>query len=88
MEWSDLSYLLRSPLSRQILKALEKENLAPVEIAKKTSIDKGNVSHKLSELSKRRLVECLNPNDRKWRFYKITDHGKKILKVSMEKVSD
>ena len=86
MKWSDLSYILRSPLSKQVLQVLEKESLAPVEIAKRTGIDKGNVSHKLIELVKRGFVECENPEDRKWRFYSITDHGRKILKASLEKV--
>lgn len=85
MKWSDLSYLLRSPLSKQVLQSLEKEPLAPVEIAKRTGIDKSNVSHKLAELVKRGFVECENPEDRKWRFYSITEYGRKMLKSSLEK---
>ena len=87
MKWSNLSYILRSPLSRQILQTLEMKHLAPVEIAKKTGIDKSNVSHKLTELVKRGFVECENPEDRKWRFYSITDHGRKMLKMSSEKLN-
>ena len=80
MTWKDISYLLGSPLSRKVLKTLEKDTLAPVQMAEKAKLDKGNVSKKLSELTKRGLVECMNPDSRKWRFYKITDKGRKTLK--------
>jgi len=79
MSWGDVSYLLRSKLSVKILEALNKE-MAPKQISEATDIARSNVSTKLAELSKRGLVRCLNPKDRKWRFYIITDKGKTVLK--------
>ncbi len=80
-KYKDISFILRSPLSRKILEALvdSKEPITPTQIAKTTSIDKSNVSTKLKEIRERKLVECVNPDDRKWRFYKITEYGKGIL---------
>ncbi len=80
-EYADISFILRSPLSRIILESLKdsEKPLAPKQIAKKTNMASSNVSTKLGELRIRKLVECINPNDRKWRFYVITDYGKKVL---------
>jgi len=83
MIWSDVSYLLRSNISRRILEVLDKE-MAPKQISQVTKIARSNVSTKLAELSKRGLASCMNPQDRKWRFYKITEKGKSILKKAKE----
>jgi DNA-binding MarR family transcriptional regulator len=81
IKWDDVSYVLRSPLSKQILKALsEADHLTPSEIAKITRISLSNVSTKLIELQKRKMVICLNPESKKFRFYKITDYGRRMLK--------
>jgi len=76
------SFLLRSPLSRKILEVLNssEQPLAPLQISKKADIARSNVSTKLIELKKREYVSCVNPEDRKWRFYKITLLGEKVLK--------
>ncbi len=76
------SFLLRSPLSLKILEVLNSSGqpLAPLQISKKSDIARSNVSTKLIELKKRRYVDCVNPEDRKWRFYKITTLGQKVLK--------
>ena len=84
--YEDASFLLRSPLSRKILEALSssEQPLAPLQIAKKANMARSNVSTKLIELKKRGFAECVNPNDRKWRFYRITDKGKRILKEAQK----
>lgn len=87
MSWDDVSFLLGSPLCKKILQILKdsKEPLAPLQIAKKTGIARSNVSTKLGQLMKRGLVEPVNPEARKWRFYRITAKGARILNES-EKV--
>lgn len=80
MAWSDVSYLLRSPVSKRILEAIENEPLAPFEISKRTNTARSNISSKLIELKKKELVKCINPEARKWRFYEITEQGKELLK--------
>jgi len=80
--YDDVSFVLRSNLTKKILKLLDssKEPLAPKQIAQKANIARSNVSTKLGFLSKRDLVKCINPKDRKWRFYEITGKGKGVLK--------
>ena len=82
MKWNDVSFLLGSSLSKKILECLNdsKEPLAPLQISKKTDIAKSNVSTKLGALTKRGLVEPIDPEVRKWRFYRITKKGKDVLR--------
>lgn len=80
MRWDDVSYVLGSPLSKRIMECLGKKSpLTPLQISKETGIARSNISTKLSDLRSRKLVECINPESRKWRFYKITDKGKEVL---------
>ena len=79
MFWKDVSYILGSKLSKKILETLTEEK-TPKQISKDTDIARSNVSTKLAGLLKRGLVKCLNPSDKKWRFYIISDRGKKVLK--------
>jgi len=86
MVWQNVSYVLGSPTSKKILECLNKRSpLAPLQIAKECNIARSNVSTKLGELRKRKLVEAVNPEARKWRFYKITKDGKQVLK-EIEKI--
>jgi DNA-binding MarR family transcriptional regulator len=82
MIYNDVSFILGSPLCKKILETLNspKEPLAPVQISKMTKIQRTNVSKKLIPLVSRKLVKCINPESRKWRFYVITDKGKEVLK--------
>lgn len=41
---------------------------------------KSHNSRTLKELAEKRLIICSNPNDRAYKFYKITTLGKNILK--------
>jgi len=81
MMYDDVSFVIGSPLCRKILECLNssKEPLAPVQISKITKIQRTNVSKKLIPLVDRKLVKCINPDARKWRFYVITKKGKDIL---------
>ncbi len=64
----------------KILKSLHENIKMPSEISKETDIRLNHVSTFLSEMSKHKLVECLNKNDKKGRLYKITEMGKNVLK--------
>ena len=85
--WEEISFILRSPLSRRILECLisSERPLTVVEISKLTNIARSNISTKFIELKKRKLVECKNPESKKFRFYEITKKGKEIMK-EVEKV--
>ena len=81
MSWDDVSFILRSSISRKILHSLDsKSPLTPIQMSKETNTARSNISTKLMELRERKLVECVNPKSRKWRFYEITEKGKEMLK--------
>lgn len=77
--WEDISFILSSPICYNILKAVTSEK-TPSQISREINVARSNISTKLSELLKRKLIVCLNPNSRRWRFYKISDKGKSVLK--------
>ncbi len=82
MVWDDVSFVLGSKLCKKILECLNdsEKPLAPLQISKKCNIARSNVSTKLGQLSKKKLVKCINSKARKWRFYKITTKGRNVLK--------
>lgn len=77
----DVHYLVRSSISRKVLECLSKSDkpLSPKQISKEINVARDNVSTRILELAKRGMVECINPQDRLWRFYKTTPKGKKSL---------
>ncbi|MBI2547613.1 MAG: hypothetical protein HYW23_04180 [Candidatus Aenigmarchaeota archaeon] len=81
MLWDDVSFVLGSPLAKKILIVINesKEPIAPVQISKLTKIQRTNVSKKLIPLVEKKLVICVNPESRKWRFYEITPKGREVL---------
>ena len=62
------------------MKSLDGEVLIPSQIAKDSGIRTNHISKVLSELKAHELVECINPEVRKGRLYRLTDLGKVIVK--------
>ncbi len=75
----DLGYLIASSISRKVLHALKLGYETPTSLSKFLKISLSNVSTKLSELKKRGLVSCINPERRKGRIYVITRKGRFLL---------
>jgi len=82
----DVHFLLRSSISRKILECLNRydKEISPKQIAKEIDVARDNVSTRILWLAERDLVKCINPEDRLWRFYKITKKGKKVLREIAE----
>lgn len=92
MDCKLISFTLRAKNRRNVLLLLAKEKLTPSQIMKRTNMYESHTSRTLKELLSRKLIVCENPNERRFRFYKITSLGKKtakdvekILKEIMEK---
>ena len=83
MSWSDVGFLLRNRTARKILEyiASKKSPVMPSEVAKSIDMSLKNVSTRLGYLTRRSLVTCLNPEDRKGRLYTITKRGRVALKL-------
>ena len=60
--------------------SLDGEVLIPSQIAKNSGIRTNHISKVLSELKAHELVECINPEVRKGRLYRLTEKGKTVSK--------
>lgn len=75
--WDDVSFIVRNKNRRIVFEVLDNPK-TPTALSEQLKINIGFVSNILIELQERKLVECLSPNEKRNRFYKITDMGKKI----------
>ena len=85
MELSDemlkeISYVKISQYRTKVMKALEDDIKIPSKIAKDSDIRQNHISKVLAELRAHDLVECINPEVRKGRLYRLTEHGEDVVK--------
>ena len=62
------------------MKALEGDVKIPSVIAKDSGIKTNHISKVLAELKAHELVECINPEVRKGRLYRLTNIGDDVVK--------
>ena len=62
------------------MKSLDGEVLIPSQIAKNSGIRTNHISKVLSELKFHELVECINPEVRKGRLYRLTETGEEVVR--------
>ena len=77
---TEISYVNISKYRTKVMKSLDGEVLIPTQIAKNSGIRTNHISKVLSELKARELVECINPEVRKCRLYRLTDKGEEVTK--------
>ena len=82
-DWDDISFIVRNKNRKAVFEILDKPK-TPTDLSKELSINLGFVSNILIELSERGLIECLSPNEKRNRFYRINKKGEK-LKEKIEK---
>jgi len=85
MELSDellieMSYVNISKYRTKVMKSLDGEVLIPSQIAKNSGIRTNHISKVLGELKAHELVECINPEVRKGRLYRLTEKGEELIK--------
>ena len=83
-----ISLLARSKKRVKVLKSLENEDKIPSKISKDIDDNSNHVSKYLKTLKEANLVECLNEDDKRFRFYSITDKGKYYLKKVEDEYND
>ena len=76
----EISYVEISQYRKKVMKALEDDIKIPSKIAKDSDIRQNHISKVLSELKAHELVECINPEVRKGRLYRLTDKGEELVK--------
>lgn len=62
------------------MKSLNGDVKIPTAIANDSGIRTNHISKVLSELKSHELVECINPEVRKGRLYRLTDKGDELVK--------
>ncbi len=76
----ELSYVKISKYRKKVINALDGKILIPTQIAKDSEIRPNHISKVLAELKAHELVECINPEVRKGRLYRLTDKGEELVK--------
>lgn len=79
MDEDVIKYVNRSKYRARTLKAIGDDVKMPKEIAEDSGILQNHISNVLRQLKDKDLVECLNPNARKGRLYRLSDDGLDVL---------
>lgn len=77
---TQISYVKISKYRTKVMKTLENDVKIPSQIAKDSDILQNHISATLQQLREHELVECINPEVRKGRLYRLTDVGEDIVK--------
>ena len=84
MELSDemlkeVGYVKISTYRTKVMKSLDDQVKIPSQISKDSGILQNHISAVLKQLKEHELVECINPEVRKGRLYRLTDKGEEIV---------
>ena len=74
-----VKYVSKSSYRIKVLKSLKDDVKMPKEIAEDSGILPNHISNVLRQLKEKDLVECLNPETRKGRLYRLSDTGVDVL---------
>jgi len=74
-----ISFVSRAKIRKEVLLNLD-EPKTPTQLSKRIQTHRPTVSRAILALEKKKLVECITPNESMGRYYKITSLGKNILK--------
>lgn len=75
-----LKYVNNSSYRVRVLRTLGSDVKMPTEIANDSGILPNHISNVLRQLKENDLVECINPEVKKGRLYRLSDEGLKLLK--------
>jgi len=82
-----ISFVARGKRRKETLDLIsEYQRISQSEIMRKLKQYKSHNSNTLKELQQKDLISCINPEERSFKFYKITKKGKEVLK-EIEKIS-
>ena len=77
---TEMSYVKISTYRTKVMKSLDDKVKMPSQIAKDSDILQNHISTVLKQLKEHELVECINPEVRKGRLYRLTSKGDVIVK--------
>jgi len=76
----EISYVKISSYRTKVMKSLEDDVKIPSKIVEDSDIGQNHISKILAELKAHEMVECINPEVRKGRLYRLTDKGEEVTK--------
>ena len=74
-----VKYVNNSSYRVKVLKSLGNDVKMPKEIADDSGILPNHISNVLRQLKEKDIVECINPEVRKGRLYRLSEEGKDVL---------
>ena len=77
--WGDYSFVMRSEHRKNVFLALS-EPKTPTDLARELELNIGYMSNIIISLLDRKLIECLNPEEKRYRLYKRTKRGEELAK--------
>lgn len=75
---TEISYVKISSYRNKVVNSLKGDVKIPSVIAKDSGIRTNHISKVLGELKEHDLVECINPEARKGRLYRLTEKGEVV----------
>ena len=78
--WGECSYVIRGKNRRRVFLVLESPK-TPTQLSDELKIHLSHVSRALGELEVKKLVTCLTPSEKVGRIYRLTEKGRKVLKL-------
>ncbi len=69
--WGNYSFIIRSEHRKRLFLALDKPK-TPTELSKELGLNVGYISNIIISLIDRKLIECLNPEEKRHRLYQRT----------------
>ena len=77
MDWKKYSFVIRSKIRQDIVKALKTEK-TPSDLKKELKKEDSNISRALRELLKKDIIICLTPHEKKGKIYTLSKAGNEI----------
>ena len=76
----EIDYINKSKYRLKVMKTLDGNVKIPSKIANDTEIFQNHISTTLRQLKEHELIECINPEVRKDRLYRLTEHDEEVVK--------
>ena len=74
-----IRYIEKSTYRHRVFKTIGRGVKMPKEIADESGILQNHISNVLRQLKEKELAECLNPNMKKGRLYRLSEKGLYLL---------
>lgn len=70
-----------SKYRKKVMVTLAEDTKMPTQIARDSDIRVNHISKVLAELKSHELIECINPEVKKGRLYRLTEKGDDLMKT-------